>query len=273
MPIPNVGGLIVKCWLNAEQTVCSNVIRDSDEDQITYLLRGELEKELERASDSGRVEATFLLDLQKGFPNFEVYDLRTKVARRIVATVAFHPRHVEGKTGGDIGVVLLRPDVQVSLARSEVTVKGEHGRGLLCQAKLFGRNLSWGKLTTPQKTNLPNRLKYFCLLLYRYTEEERRQLHPFVWQTTSEANINQITKWLASGVFPNLKNSQELLRALVRDEVGTDDANVIKTDITPPMRPSLIVRLHWKDGDAPKERVHLRQIMKTHTQQVLVQSR
>jgi len=57
MPISNVGGVIIRCWMNAEEAVCNNLPRDSDEDQITNLFRGELEKELEKASNSGGVEA------------------------------------------------------------------------------------------------------------------------------------------------------------------------------------------------------------------------
>jgi hypothetical protein len=30
MPISKVGGVIIKCWMNAEEAVCNNLPRDSD---------------------------------------------------------------------------------------------------------------------------------------------------------------------------------------------------------------------------------------------------
>ena len=273
MPISNVGGVIIRCWMNAEEAVCNNLPRDSDEDQITNLFRGELEKELEKASNSGGVEAAFVRDLQEGFPDFDAYELRTKIARGLVATVAFHPRHVEGKTGGDLGIEFVRPDVQKSFGRSEVGVRGDYRRGLLCQAKLLGRDSSWGTLTKAQKNNLPDKLKYSGLLLYKYLDEARRKLHPFEWQLTSGTSIDDVLQWLRSDVFPALKKSREVLDALVNGRIGTDVPEVIERDITPPLkRTSLTIRVHWKDDNAPPTGVYLRKKTQTHTRQHIVQS-
>jgi len=259
--------------MNAEEAVCNNLPSDSDEDQITNLFRGELEKELEKASNSGGVEAAFVRDLQAGFPDFDVHEMRTKVARGLVASVAFHPKHVEGKTGGDLGIEFVRPDVQKSFGRSEVGVRGDYRRGLLCQAKLLGRDSSWGTLTKAQKNNLPDKLKYSGLLLYKYLDEARRKLHPFEWQLTSGTSIDDVLQWLRSGVFPALKKSREVLDALVNGRIGTDVPDVIERDITPPLkRTSLTIRVHWKGDSPPPANVYLRKKVQTHKQQHVVQS-
>lgn len=273
MPISNVGGVIIRCWMNAEEAVCNNLPRDSDEDQITNLFRGELEKELEKASNSGGVEAAFVRDLQEAFPDFDVYEMRTKIARGLVATVAFHPKHVEGKTGGDLGIVFVRPDVQESFGWSELTVNDDYKRGLLCQAKLLGRESNWGTLTKAQKNNLPNKLKYSCLMLYKYLDKEKKKLHPFEWQLTSGTSMADVLQWLRSGIFPALKKSREVLNALVNGKIGTDDPEVIEREITPPMkRTSLTIRVHWKGDNPPPTGVYLHKKTQTHTQQHIVQS-
>jgi hypothetical protein len=273
MPILNVGGVIIRCWMKAEEAVCKNLPRDSDEEHITNLFRGELEKELEKASNSGGVEAAFVRDLQKSFPDFDVHEMRTKIARRLVATVAFHPKQVEGKTGGDLGIVLVRPDVQESFGWSQVTVKGDYRRGLLCQAKLLRGDSSWGTLTKAQEKNLPDKLKYSGLLLYKYLDEARRKLHPFEWQLTSGTSIADVIQWLRSGIFPSLKKSREVLDALVKGRIGTDVPEVIERDITPPLkRTSLTIRVHWKDDSAPPTAVYLRKKTQTLTQEHIVQS-
>lgn len=272
MPISNVGGAIIKCWLKAEEAVCNNLPRDSDEEHITNLFRGEFEKELEKASNSGGIEASFVRDLQDSFPDFDVYELRTKIARGLVATVAFHPKHVEGKTGGDLGIVLVRPNVQESFGWSEITINGDYRRGLLVQAKLL-RDSSWGKLTTAQTKNLPDKLKFSSLLLYKYLDDERRKLRPFEWQLTFGSSITDVLQWLRSGIFPSLKKSQEVLLGLVNGKIGTDVSEVIEREITPPMkRASLTIRIHWRDNPPPPQALYLRKKTHTHVQQHIVQS-
>lgn len=272
MPILNVGRAIIKCWVKAEEAVCNSLPRDSDEEHITNLFRGELEKELEKASSSGGIEAAFVRDLQESFPDFDVYELRMKIARGLVATVAFHPKRVEGKTGGDLGIVLVRPDVQKSFGWSEVTINGDYRRGLLCQAKLL-RDSSWGTLTTAQKANLPNKLNYSSLLLYKYLDDERRKLHPFGWQLTFGTSITDVLQWLRSGIFPSVKKSQDVLQRLVNGKIGTDNREVIERDITPPLkRASLTIRVHWKGDNPPPESVYLNQKTQTNVQEHIVQS-
>lgn len=191
----------------------------------------------------------------------------------LVASVAFHSRKTEGKTAGDLGIVFVRPDVsEGGLALSELSIKHEYKRGLLCQAKIFRRDSSWGGLTPPQKKNLPARLSYFSLLLYRYADRERRELLPFQWQLAGGATVEDIGHWLSSDTFPNLQASEWILRALVQNRIGTDDKDAIDQYIVPRLRPSLVIRVHWKD-DGPGESIYLRKNVQTDDQQRLVQYR
>ena len=114
MHIPALGKLIVECWKTAERKLRENVSEkypDRDEEPITTLFHAELEVEFKRVSASGAVERAFLSDLKRSFPNVRD-DSLLGIARGLIATVSFHPREVERKTGGDLGVVLVRPDVQ-----------------------------------------------------------------------------------------------------------------------------------------------------------------
>jgi hypothetical protein len=239
---------------------------------ITSLFHGELENEFTKASGSGAVEAAFLADITQAFPDLDIDELRVKIARGLVATVSFHSREVERSTGGDLGVVLVRPDVQqVRFGWPELAIDRDHKRGLLCQAKIFRREAYWGNLTATQKQTLTNKLGYLALLLYRYVDNDgdRRELAPFHWQLASDATVDQLSEWLSSNRFPSPQDSEQVLRALVRDEIGTDDNELIKRDITPQVRPSLVIRIGWSDGDDPGDNVHIQEHAVIHPQRLV----
>lgn len=155
MRIPALGKLITKCWVTAEQSLRENVRRkfsDRDEEFITSLFHGELGVRFDKVSTNGSVEKAFLSDLKLAFPTVIDGSL-SKIARGLIATVSFHDRDVEGKTGGDFGIVLVRPDLhRARYLGSTLTVEPEYRRGLLCQAKIFRRNSQWGELC-PEKVS------------------------------------------------------------------------------------------------------------------------
>jgi len=193
-----------------------------------------------------------------------------KIARDLIATVSFHDRNVEAKTGGDLGIVLVRPDVR--LIWPKLDSNHDYKRGLLCQAKMFQRNSRWGRLSQKQKQVLPDKLSYFALLLYRYDDQhgERRELAPFAWQLARDATVEQISHWLASDCFPELHDSQQILGALLRDQIGTDDKKLIENDIAPPLlRRSLVITIQWKDG-RPPGMVHISERSTDLKQQAMV---
>jgi hypothetical protein len=171
--IPALGKLITDSWITAEQALRENIRKkfpDQDESGVTILLCGDLREEFDRVSASGAVERAFLSDLRQTFTNIKEESL-SRIARGLIATVSFHPPQVERHTGGDFGIVIVRPDVRKGrFVSSHLTIERDYKRGLLCQAKIFGRDSQWGKLTESQKRTLPEKLSYFTLLLYRYDE-------------------------------------------------------------------------------------------------------
>ncbi len=278
MRIPVLGKLITECWTTAEQALRQNVkakFGDRDEEVITTLFHAELGAEFDRVSTSGAVAKAFLSDLKQTFPM--VTDLSLSgIASGLIATVSFHPRHIEGETGGDLGIVLVRPDVRrASYVGSELTIEHDYRRGLLCQAKMFQRDSRWGGLSSKQEQTLQGRLSYFVLLLYRYVDQhgERRELAPFAWQLACGATVEQICAWLASNQFPELQDSQQVLRGLLYDQIGTDDKERIAKEIAPPLRRSLVIRIRWKDDKGPGGKVHVQERSTVYSQQQVVVKR
>ena len=253
MKIPNVSKLIADCWLQAEealQQVIESKYPDRDEESVTELFQGELRSKLESVSSNGAVEHAFHLDIQRAFPRTVRSDL-SRISSGLIATVNFHSKTVEKKTGGDFGLVLIRPDV--SEQQFGLAVDDDYQRGLLCQAKVQRRGTNkWGDLTAKQKQILPERLSYSALVLYQYSElVERRKLAPFQWQLTSSATIQDVSGWLKTGQFPGLKLSKEIIESIATDLIGTGNKKIIAEFITPPSRPSLEIRVGWRDGDGP----------------------
>jgi hypothetical protein len=270
IPIPVLGSLIIRCWANAEQALQESLkdSPDSDEEFVTRLFQSKLSLEFDEVSTSGAVARAFLSDLDRTFPHVEHTSL-SAISNGLVATVSFHDRVTEAATGGDLGIVIIRPDVQEVVYRgSDLNISDDYQRGILCQAKMFRRNSKWGPLTRKQKQTLPNRLEYFALLLYRYADQkgERRDLESFIWQLAGDATLEQISQWLVSGQFPNPQNSQQILGALIHGTIGTDNKKLIEMDIAPPLRSSLVIRIRWRD-DGPGTTVRVRQRVSHHTQQ------
>jgi len=269
LPIPVLGALIITCWANAERALQASLrdSPDSDEEFITRLFQSKLSLEFDEVSTSGAVAQAFLSDLDRTFPHVEHTSL-TAISNGLVATVSFHDRVTEAATGGDLGIVIVRPDVQEVYRGSDLNISDDYQRGILCQAKVFRRNSKWGPLTRKQKQMLPSRLKYFALLLYRYADQKgaRRDLESFIWQLAGDATVEQLSQWLVSGQFPNPQNSQQILEALIHGTIGTDDKRLIEMDISPPLRPSLVIRIRWRD-DGPGKNVHVQQRVSHLTKQ------
>jgi hypothetical protein len=274
MQTPALGKIIADCWMNAENSVrhAAKRYRDKGEEFITELLNSELEREFQKASDSRFVEKAFLTDLKKAFPLITGESL-SNVALGLIATVSFHPKHVEGKTGGDLGLVVVRPHVQMFPFDKHLTIDRDHRRGLLCQAKIFGNKSKWGPLTPKQLELLPGKIDYSSLLLYRYADQraKRCDLLPFAWQLTRAATIEEIKGWLASGYFPGLSDSRVIFQSLIRDKIGTGDKVVIDRDVAPSgLRDSLVITIRWKDGRDPGDRVSVKHTTTVREKQLVM---
>jgi hypothetical protein len=233
---------------------------DRDEEIITELFHAELEAECNRVSAIGAVEEAFKADLRRFLPSISEVDV-SKIGTGLVATVYFHPRIVETRTGGDFGVVFIRPDVRyANYSYPTLEIESDYQRGLLCQAKIFRRDSSWGGLTAKQKAVLQERLQHLSLVLYRYADQNgaRRELGPFEWQLTVNASVDDIVDWLRSDNFPNLQSSREILIKLALGRIGTENKRVISEFIAPSLRPSFEIRIHWRNRPDPGRTLHLR---------------
>jgi hypothetical protein len=207
MPIPNVTALVAKCWSSAEtqaRELLAQRYFDKDEEFITQLFHGEFRVTIEGAAGAGAVKQAFLTDLKSHFPQLRHSGDLERLAVGVSATATLHPREVEGETGGDLGLVLIRPNVNSHrLEQSTLIVDQDYRRGLLCQAKIKRRmsrrhNAQWGGFTVNQRKLLPDRMGYLALLLYEYEDTQRRSLLPFQWQVCAGTKFDDVEEWLKS---------------------------------------------------------------------------
>ena len=118
MPIPGTTSLITSYWTKGTGNMVRESFRqkhhDADEEFITKLFHGEFREVLEAGAKDKTVKRAFLEDLRRHIPESHLASQLVQLARGISATVALHPRQIEKMTGGDIGLVLVRPNVRSS---------------------------------------------------------------------------------------------------------------------------------------------------------------
>jgi hypothetical protein len=251
--------VIEKCWEKAEgelQALIEKKHPDLDEEFITRLFYGEFAFLVYEASANGEIRQAFLSDLKIAFPNLAYSPQLESLPSGLIADMSLHKRDVEKFTGGDFGLTIIRPIIKMSRHSYGKTVlkKDEYCCGLLCQAKIKRRNGKWGKLSNKQKDIFPDRMKYLGLLLYDYGDENRCHLNKFEWQLCQNASLEEVKKWLKSGIFPDKKFSGEIIRLLGNGRIGTDNPETIKKFIRPKTRPNLSIRIFWPlDKDPGKE--------------------
>jgi len=142
---------------------------DKHEEFITEFFHGRFATALEYASNEQLIATAFLNDLGSAYPDVQASDLQ-KIANGLVADVTLHEKTTEGKTGGDLGLMIVMPRI----IRSDEYIRrmGDYRRGILCQAKMKDKGGKWGGFTKKQKSVLPSRIDYLCLLLYSYNRPE-----------------------------------------------------------------------------------------------------
>ncbi len=131
--------VVSDCWNAAEESL-RNEIKDDypgvHEEFITQMFHGKLAKALRTASQGHHIEQAFLTDLRKAFSDLR-YDFVSKLARGLIADVTLHRRETERVTGGDIGFMIIRPQID---DHGKILKVGDYRRGILCQAKLKRSN-------------------------------------------------------------------------------------------------------------------------------------
>jgi hypothetical protein len=161
--------------------------------------------------------------------------------------VTLHARDTEGVTGGDLGLVISRPQVTRS-NRNCLKIDRSYSRGILCQAKLKAVEERWGQLSERQVALLPNQLGFLGLLLDRYLDLRRTELDKFTWQLGRGATLDEVLGWLKNDSFPEVMTSSAVIRALGDGEIGTDDRDTLERIITPVSNRYLEVRIYWPNG-------------------------
>ena len=256
LSIPETLNIVAASWMTAEQNL-RNEIRDyspnSDEEYITKRFHAEFAKSLSDASASGLIDQAFLEDLKVAF-RWTNRQILATIARGLVATVTLHTRKTERITGGDIGLLVLRPQVEEQFQMLRVS---DYRRGMLCQAKLRQASGKWGKFTQRQKKVLPDRLGFLGLLLYQYEETERRILAPFLWQVCQGMTFQQVELCLKADLFPNLQDSASIIQALGHGVIGTSNDDLIDRFISPERNPYLVIRVWWDDPRWPPPGPHV----------------
>ncbi len=243
------------CWLRAEERLrddLRNNYAGCNEELITQVFHRELVAELRVASERQLISQAFLADLRIAFPQLAGRQELSRIANGLVADVTLHERETEKNTGGDLGLLIIRPQAQFSGDRISVR---DYRRGLLCQAKLRKASGKWGRFTKRQKVVLPQRLSYLALLLYQHKDGARRMLEAFQWQLCSSVEFSEVENWLKNGAFPSRVGSAEIIQGLGGGKIGTDDNKTIDEEICPAKNPGLIIRIHWPRGNPPSAQI------------------
>lgn len=253
--MPRLIKLISNCWLEAELRLRLHLVQHPDKGEvfITDRFQDELKDAFSEASLNHKFENALRDDLRESL-SLSAYDLVSEtVSKGLIADVTFHDPQRERKTGGDLGLAVVRPRIRANT--SELEIQFDQRQGILCQAKLRRRSSrgpeKWGLLTKTQRNILPGRTSYLALLLYQYADTARRELHPFSWQLCSGMQVEDIEECLKTDNFPNPKFSDTVIKSLSAGEVGTNNEREISEWICPASRPSLVIRIGWKPGGQP----------------------
>lgn len=259
--IPETLKIISNCWVNAELKVLeySADLPSSYEETITELLYRELKINLKNATKEKLLEKAFCSDLKKVNKNLSTNDLRGLI-KGFGAKIIYHPRSVEEKTGGDMGLIIIRPQM---INNRFVN----HQQGLLCQIKRRSKTGKWGHLSENQKEIFNPTPDYLVLLLYSFLKNHN-SLNPFDWQLCKGFELKEIESWFkTNGVFPTLINSKELIHQLGEGHIGTGDEKIIKEKIISSGTQNFQIKIGWPDGSGPDPKILLNK-HKTCSQQV-----
>ncbi len=258
LEIPRTLAILTECWEKAEsqlQLVLQSYSPDTNEDYVTRRFHEEYSSELKKASEKKLVEKAFSGDLERAFRGINLSHSPTQIAQGIIADVTLHEKKTEEGTGGDFGLVLIRPK---TIAYGDSITFKSYRRGLLCQAKIKRESGKFGELSENQVDLFEKHQPYSSLLIYDFSDAERRLLKPFKWQLYNAAtSVQDVKDWLHKNKFPFPANSKEVIAGIGRGKIGTSDPKTINEYITPTGNVSLIVTVYWPPGKGPGSNVRV----------------
>ena len=112
LEIPNTLEMVIDCWRIAEGSLQEDVSMaypDAEEEFLTRMFHGKFAAVLKLASGCCFIEAAFLRDLKAAFP--DIGPELKQATGGLVADMTLHKRNTERITGGDFGLLLIRPQV------------------------------------------------------------------------------------------------------------------------------------------------------------------
>ena len=182
----------------------------ADEELITRLFHGELKYALRKASEDHLISRAFERDVATAIGGVVNVPQPHELSIDLFAESRFHKRSVESKTGGDFGLLIVRPSIRIMSDWLEITMAKQ---GLLCQAKLK-HGKKWDSLTDTQKKLLKNRTSFLSLVLYSYSDNQLSRLNPIEWQSCNGSTVKKIGGWLKADEFPSRSSSSSVIHGL-----------------------------------------------------------
>jgi hypothetical protein len=280
IPIDETLNVVCCAINNAESTLKEHVklyYHNVNEEFITTAFYGHIKHRLCEASQNKLIEHAFLKDLKTalhslpyhGYNPISNWELDNRLhirAEGLIADIVLHNKRQEGKTGGDFGLLIVHPQIEIE----EDGLKIEEGRtsGLLCQAKLKDKDGQWGSFTDNQQTILPKQLDFTSLVLYSYCDEQRIDLNPLAWKLCQGMSFPAIEALLKKSDLEEELGTIDVVRRLGREEIGTKDQTLIETIISPVTRQYFEIRIYRPNYNDPKETVIKLRRQQTIQQQV-----
>lgn len=258
LPINNTLKLLSSCWVRAEknlQNEIKNRFPDEDEVMITKLFVANLRGIFQSENDKNAFSNAFCKDLQSAISltNYEMDCSPQQISADLIAEVILHTPETERKTGGDLGFVIQRPNLDLShlYSKSSYCNISLYRSGLLIQAKLKNMRGKWGRLTKNQENKLKSHEKFLALLLLSYRDSERFCLDQFKWQSCKAFEVSDMKEWLKRESFPTCVTSDRIITQLGNAEIGTDVQQEINEYISPPKNRTLSITIRKRDGKPP----------------------
>lgn len=258
MPIPNTINLVARCWTVAEEIVRSNVrttYLNPNEEFVTEMLHGDFRKQLHEATTTGLIEEAFLLDLRRHFPDLTTNSRLHSISEGLFADSVLHNKTQEGKSGGDLGLIISRPSFTRSYYSSSRLHLNFEIRGLLCQAKIRRKTGKWGPLTRNQEKLYNDRMEYLSLLLYDFEDKARTILKPFLWKLCRDTPLEAIKQSITSDCFSGTIDSETVIRALGENIIGTEDQVALDQVIAAVRKRVITIIIDWPPDRRPPDDV------------------
>ena len=278
--LKKVGEVIAHCWNQAEGELTKEIAEahpKPSEEEITFLLEGQLRRAIQNASAARDVERALLADIKAQVPNIAAADLGH--FKGLVASVNKHDKKHEGDiSAADLGIVILRPRLSMMSSYSgRIQCDRDLARGLLAQAKRSERSRTgrfvWDSFTEPQRLLYPKRRPYYSLLLYRLSGDKLDVLAPIRWQLCHEYTFLKASKWLRNDSFPQQEASSQILSMLFHGSIGTENTKIINEVIAPKPNSARVIeiRISWPDGEGPPPSSKIHRTQVEHEQLLLMQ--